>query len=45
MPTSFKAYHDAALTQEITSLNPLVGPGDVIFYLGSTAVGLSLIHI
>lgn len=45
MPTSFKFYHDAALTQEITALNPItatqeVGGGlgavDKTVYFGST---------
>lgn len=45
MTTSFKLYHDSALTQEITALNPLtatqetsglLGPVDKTIYFGST---------
>lgn len=45
MSTSFKFYHDATLTQEITALDPLtatqettgaLGPVDKTIYLGST---------
>lgn len=48
MTISFKFYHDAALTQEITSGNQLVatqdtagllGPVDTVIYLGSTVTG------
>lgn len=50
MTISFKFYHDAALTQEITSGNPLpathgVGatdPVDKTIYLGSTVAGNKL---
>lgn len=46
MATSFKLFHDAALTQEISSANPLtatqetggaLGPVDKTIYFGSTA--------
>jgi hypothetical protein len=48
MTTSFKFYHDAALTQEITALDPLtatqdtagvLGAVDKTIYLGSTLTG------
>lgn len=48
MTISFKFYHDAALTQEITALNPLtatqdtagvLGPVDKTVYLGSVLTG------
>lgn len=48
MATSFKFFHDAALTQEITSGNPLtatqetggaLGPVDKTIYFGSTTAG------
>lgn len=48
MAISFKFYHDAALTQEITALNPLaatqdtagvLGPVDTVVYFGSTLAG------
>jgi len=48
MATSFKFYHDSALTQEITALNPLtatqdtagiLGAVDKTIYLGSTLTG------
>jgi hypothetical protein len=48
MAISFKFYHDASLTQEITALNPLtatqdtagvLGPVDKTIYLGSTVTG------
>lgn len=49
--TTFRLYHDAALTQEITSGNPLtatqetaggLGPVDKTIYLGSTATGTKI---
>ena len=48
MPVSFKFYHDAALTQEITSGNPLTATQDAagllpavdkVIYFGSTVTG------
>jgi len=48
MTISFKFFHDASLTQEITALNPLtatqdtggsLGPVDKTIYLGSAVVG------
>ena len=48
MATSFKLFHDAALTQEISSANPLtatqetggaLGPVDKTIYFGSAATG------
>ena len=48
MATSYKFYHDSALTQEITGGNPLtaiqdvagvLGPVDKIIYFGSTVTG------
>jgi len=48
MAISFKFYHDSALTQEITSINPLtatqdtaglLGAVDKTIYLGSTVTG------
>lgn len=48
MATTFKFYHDAALTQEITSGNPLTATQDTanllaavdkVIYLGSTTAG------
>lgn len=48
MPISFKFFHDAALTSEITALNPLtatqetsgaLGPVNKTIYFGSTATG------
>lgn len=49
MAITFKFFHDSALTQEITALNPLtalqdtaggIGPVNKIIYLGSTASGV-----
>lgn len=51
MALTFKFYHDAALTQEITSLSELtatqdggvlLGPVNKTIYLGSTATGTKL---
>lgn len=50
MAISFRAYHDSALTQEITSANPLTGthlvgatdPVDKVIYIGSTATDMKL---
>jgi hypothetical protein len=50
MTITFKGYHDSALTQEITSGNPLTAthvvgatdPADRIVYFGSTASGKKL---
>lgn len=49
--TTFRLYHDAGLTQEITSGNPLtatqetaggLGPVNKVIYLGSTATGTKI---
>lgn len=51
MATTWKFYHDAALTQEITALNPLtalqdtaggIGAVDKVIYLGSTTASRKL---